>query len=115
MLRAHQAGDDAIGEDVRRPQARHVGVEPVDVRQAAAEDDDVGIEKIDDAAERARHALFVARKRRVRQHLARRRSPGDFFGGDLLPGVRRVVGRQRGAREKLFDAAAAAAVTRRPG
>ena len=74
MRRAHQARDHAIGEDVRAPELRHVIVEPIDVREAAAEHDDVRIEHVDDARERARHALLVPRERSIGERVHRRRA-----------------------------------------
>ena len=70
VLRADQARDDMVRENVPRPEPRHALVEAIDVRQPAAEHDDVRIDEVDDAAERARHAIFVSFEGRDRQRVA---------------------------------------------
>src|SRR5260221_1168550 len=60
VLVAHEARSHLVGENVARPAARHLAVEPLDVRHAAAKHDDIGVEDVDHAGERTCEALDVA-------------------------------------------------------
>ena len=61
------------------PQARHVCVKPVDVRQAAAQHDDIRIEDVDDLRQRARQAGFVALQRGFAVGIPGKRLLRDFM------------------------------------
>jgi hypothetical protein len=84
-------------------------------RQAAAEHDDVGVEDVDDAGERARQARCVPLESRRRRGVAACRCGGDRFR--IRPGGRRgiavlaVVARQAWPADQRLDAADLAAVT----
>ena len=82
--RGGRSGVSTRSEKTQRPQSRGTSlVEAGDVREAAAEDDHVGVEDVDDARERAGHPVLVARERGRRPGVAR---PGR--GGDLVRAAR---------------------------
>src|SRR5260221_482196 len=95
---AQQPGRYVIGEHVARPQARHFAVQPRHVGHAAAQHDDVGVDEVDHAGERARQRLELAVERLAVE-------VGDFLGAALLAGEPLVVALERRAREVGFDAA----------
>src|SRR5581483_8185265 len=104
--RARKAGRYLVGEDVALPEARHVGVQALDVREPAAQHDHVRIEHVDHARSRARKAFDVARER-----FAVERS--NLLGAARLAGERRVLALERRPRKISLDAAGAAAVAGR--
>jgi hypothetical protein len=93
-----RAGDvgDTGREDVLTPQSRDVLVEAFDVRQAAAKNDDIRIEHVDHAGERARHAVLVASHRVLGDRVTRRGTCGNFTGGNTMSGSAFVIARQAG-------------------
>src|SRR4029453_13829216 len=92
------------------PQLWNRRIEMLDVRQTAAEHDDVRIEKVDDACQRAGKPILVALED------VRGGSPPPVRGIDDGGRVVRsspapaVVFDEGGARQKRFNAAAAAAI-----
>ena len=92
VQRAHESRVDAVREDVSRPPVRHRVGQRVDVRDAAAEHDDVRIEHVDDAGECARQAIDVAIDAGDRARVTRARVRGDLDGGERWTRVRRTVG-----------------------
>src|SRR5260221_1483521 len=106
VLVAHEARSHLVGENMARPAARHLAVEPLDVRHAAAKHDDIGIEDVDHAGERACEALDVALEGRS---IAR----GDIARAELLAGEPLVVRLESRPREIGLHAARAPAVAHR--
>src|ERR1700730_16150776 len=80
VRRPHEGSIGMIGEDIRSPSRRNIFIEPLDVRQTAAEYDHVWIDDVDHARERSRHLGFVSLERRARGVVA-------------CPGTRRDVRR----------------------
>jgi len=88
-----------------------VAVKLLQVRETAAENDDLRIEEIDDTGQRAAEARFVALQRRFAGRIAGAGALVDERRGERFPGMLRVVARQRRSAQIGFDAAAAAAIT----
>src|SRR5215208_4855866 len=108
-------GREPVGEHVRGDGGRKIAVELVDLRQAAADDDHVGIEDVDDMGHGAPEPVDVAPERRARVAVA-----GAHRGDDLLrlerpPGFSGVIGCHRRPGQERLDAALPAAVARRAG
>ena len=100
----------------RRPTAAARCVEPLDVRQAAAEHDDVRVEDVDHVRQRARQAVLVARERRRAAGVARLRARDDLAApSSALAGARRVSRARARAGQEGLDAAVLAAVAGGPG
>jgi hypothetical protein len=59
MLRLYEPRSDTIGKHVFTQEQRKARVDAANVRYAAAKDDNVGIENVDYARERARQAIEV--------------------------------------------------------
>src|SRR5260221_4351617 len=98
VLVAHEARSHLVGENMARPAARHLAVEPLGVGHAAAKHDDIGIEDVDHAGERACEAFDVALERRS---VAR----GDVARAELFAGEPLVVRHESRPREIGLDAA----------
>ena len=114
MRGLHEARRHHIGEHVRRPQPRHVRIQPIDVRDAAAEHDHVGIEHVDDSRQPASHAIFVTPEASLGSRVARRGATDDLRRVGLLPAVEKVVTRESGAGQERLDTPGAPAVAGRP-
>ena len=76
-----------IGKDVWTAAGRQIAIEPFEVREAAAEDDDLRVEDVDDAGQRPAEARFVALQRRLADRGRRRRRGRRSAAGDR--GLRR--------------------------
>ena len=101
------------GEDPLGPESRDVVVQTVDVRHAAAKDDDVRIEHVDHARQRSRHAPLVSLNRCHGRSIATIRRERDLGRQLTPPGAAFVVCGHSGAGQKRLDAPTLAAVTRR--
>src|SRR3954470_987836 len=86
---------EPVGEHVRGDGGREIAVELVDLRQAAADDDHVGIEDVDDMGHGAPEPVEVAPERRPRVAVAGAHRGDDLLGFERLPGVAGVIGCHR--------------------
>jgi len=93
----------------------YLRIEPLDLRETAAEHDHIGIENVDHHSERARETLLVARQGRRGSTFACERARRDLGGSELNAGRERVVAAQPGTGKEGLDAAVAAAVAGRAG
>ncbi len=87
-----------------------VAVKALQVRQAAAENDHLRIEQVDDTGQRAPEAPFVTLQRRFAGGIAGAGAFVDGRRGEILAGMARVVASQCRAGKVGFDAAAAPAI-----
>ena len=83
-----QPGVDTVAEDVRPPQLRNVVVKPLQIGQAAPENDSVGIEDVDHRGQRARQPVLVALQGRPRLSVSLRGAAGDLFRGPPVRGTK---------------------------
>ena len=95
------------------PQPRDLIVQKVDVRQAATNDDDVGIENVDDGGQTARRTRDIALQRVGGGVIAAGGARENL--GHRAPGARAslVIGSQRRAGEIRLDAPALSAIALR--
>ena len=115
MAVGHEPGRDVVRENPFAPQAGDVSVEPVNVRQPAAEHDDVGIEHVDDAGQCPGEAFFVGFHRGPGRVIAGHGAGRDVGGRGLLSGGLAEFPHQRRTREECLHAPPLAAIARRPG
>src|SRR4051812_24544588 len=107
MLRGDDARVYTVRENPRAPQLRHTLIQARDVREAAAEHGDVGVENIDDARERFRQAPHVALDRVDRAGIALRCEGSNLARGER--GCAAICGLQSAAAQECLDASGAAA------
>ncbi len=95
------------------PQFRHVFIEPFQVGETAAEDDDMGIEDVDDTGQGAGQAGFVTAQGGFGSRVLSGGAVVDLTGGQGFAGVLMMVAAQTGAGEEGFDATVLTAITGR--
>src|SRR5438876_2583798 len=86
-----------------------------DVRHAAAQYHDVGVEHVDQRREGAAETIVVSGQGRCRTRVAARRGAYDLAAGQRATRMLGVIALERGAGEPGFDAAVLSAVTGRTG
>src|SRR5205807_469812 len=69
-----------IGEDIRSEARRHVFVQPLDIREASAEHNDVWIDNINHARQCARHPALVNLQSGIGGRVTRGRARRDKGG-----------------------------------
>ena len=82
VLVTQQSSIDVIREDMCCQQLRHREVQPLDVGEAASENDHVRVENIDHQGQRLCQASFIAAETRLADTIARIGSGSDFLRGD---------------------------------
>ena len=115
MRVAHERGVHAVAEHPPRPQPGYRVVPARDVRDAAAEDDHVGIDDVDHVRKRAREPILVARERRFGMRVD---VGGGRDGGHVVArpaAMQPIVAQEPGTGQERLDARAAAAKACMPG
>ena len=97
------------------PQAGHPLVEALDVRQPAPQHDHVRVEDVDHPRQGPRQALLVARQAGLAGRVALGGARHDALRPRQLTAAAGMIHRQARPRQIGFDAARAAAITRRQG
>jgi len=106
-----EASVDTITEHVLAPASRHLLVEGIDIRQSAAEDEDFGVENVDDQRQAGRQSLRVAIQGCQRTNFPFGRRTDNLLRRDPVSRHQRVINGQTGARQILLDAPRSTAVT----
>ena len=86
--------DHPIAEHMSPPELGHVIIQAHQIRQAAAQDDGIGVENIDDLPQRARQTMFVTAQRRFASLIARRRTRINLVWRQILAGDLRMISLQ---------------------
>src|SRR5258708_22198378 len=113
MTRRHQRRRNVVGKHIIVPERGDAIVEPRDLADPAAEDDDVGVEQVHHGGEGAGEPVLVAGEAGLGTGIARRRTLGDARRIGCLAGRLTMVESQPGAGKEALNAASLAAVARR--
>jgi hypothetical protein len=70
MMGRKQPGFDFIREYVLAPQLRHLGIEPLDIRQTTPENDHSWVQHVDHRSQSAGQPIFIARQNSLGQLIA---------------------------------------------
>ena len=81
MDRGLQPGFDGIGKNIMTPVVRDIAIQALTLPDSPPEDNDIGVDKIDDMRERPRQPLFISAHGALGQ-----RFPALRGGDDLWPG-----------------------------
>src|SRR5688572_11978292 len=94
---------DTCREDPPAPESRHAFVERLDIRQAAANHDDIRIEHVDDRGQPARGARQIPVHGQRGCRIARRGECADLWRLLPCPRAPLVIGREALSGEVRFD------------
>jgi len=110
MKVAAQPSENDRRENVFLPQARYRVVEPLDVRQTAAEHNHLWIKDVDHNTERLGQASLVAPERFVGRRFAVDGARPDLLGGQALATMSPMISRHARPRQPGFDTAQATTI-----
>src|SRR5229473_3414945 len=113
MARRYQPRRNAVGKHIIAPEPGDTIVEPRDLADPAADDDDVRIEQVHDGGEGTGEPVLVADEAGLGARIARRGALGDARRIGCLASCLTMVEGQPGAGKEALDAASLAAVARR--
>jgi len=113
-IRASGSGVVGLGrEDEGRPEPRDIRIETLDVRNAAAEDNHVRIEDVDDAGQRPGEPALIALQRRLGSLFTACGGSHNLHRLQALARDPFVVGSHTGTGEKRLDASPFTAIAHR--
>jgi len=91
MFISDQPGSDLFAKSIFGPTLRNLFVDGFDIGYTSAENDDLGVEQIDDGGKRSSQAITIAKHRISTIHVTSRRLLGDFMREQVVAGFSTVI------------------------